>query len=99
LTDIVLIANFDNVGINGKEVFQFTIYPNPAIDVLKLIRSTTDNAKIEIYTSDGALIKTQSLETNETTAEIDVSSFPTGVYLIRLIEGQNDAVQRFVVSF
>jgi len=83
------------VGIaESKLPATFNIYPNPATDFLKIVRSTNEKAQIEIYNILGVKIK--SLEISELAADINVSGLPSGVYLIRLIDAQSNSVQRFI---
>jgi hypothetical protein len=72
----------------------FTLYPNPAKDLLKIVRTTADKAQVEIYNLIG--IKVQSFEMNGPEAEINVARLPSGVYLVRVVSGQTVSVKRFV---
>ncbi|MDR2972303.1 MAG: putative Ig domain-containing protein [Bacteroidales bacterium] len=94
-----LEITIDNtMGIFDNSQSQFKVYPNPVADMLKIIRPTTEKAQIEIYNCQGSMI--WSFETNHAETEINVSSLPSGVYLIRLIDGgsQNPltSILRFV---
>ena len=86
--DVTLTAKFDvlsipTVGAHGN----FTIYPNPVNDILKVRRLSDGNAQIEIINSAGATV--QSLEINGSEKDLDVSTLSSGVYMIRLIENNN----------
>jgi hypothetical protein len=96
IQDAILTANFIlDVGVTDIEkVNGFTLYPNPANDLLKVVRTTAGMAKIEIYNNMGVLI--QSLECNEVETTVNVSAFASGVYFIRLTDGLNSSLQRFV---
>ena len=69
-----------SVNDNANEIDdqQFTIYPNPANDVLK-IQNASDNQCITIYSVDGKIIK--SIEISDE-AEINVSDLQPGLYII-----------------
>jgi hypothetical protein len=93
--DVAFVANFGSLGISSVGMpVEFTVYPNPANDVIKVVRSAATKAQIEIYNSNGALVK--ELEITEAETEINVSSLALGVYIIKLIDNQNTATQRFV---
>jgi len=59
----------------------FALYPNPVKDVLRIIGTSSDKAKIEIYSSTGILVK--ALEINGQNHEINVSSLTQGIYILR----------------
>ena len=57
---------------------QFTVYPNPTNDVLK-IGNISDNQPVTIYSVDGKIIK--KIEVSDE-AEINVSDLQPGLYII-----------------
>ena len=61
----------------------YKLFPNPVTNMLKIVRSTSDNAQVEIYNSMGALV--QSFEMNGAEAEVNVERLPVGVYLVRVV--------------
>jgi hypothetical protein len=73
---------------------EFTIYPNPATDLLKIVRSTSGNARIEIFNNLGALIQAFEINTQET--EINVAKFSAGIYFIHLVGNQKYSIQKFL---
>jgi len=98
VVDHTISVSFGKVGINDvKQLSSFTIYPNPVRETLTLVRSTTDNkARIEVYNGNGILV--QLLPATDTMTKVNVSSLPAGIYVIKLIENQNVAIQKFVVE-
>jgi len=83
------------VGISDTKIpAAFNIYPNPASDILKIVRSSNEKVQIEIYNTLGVKIKT--LEISDLVDEIDVSGLSSGVYLIRLTGNDINSVQRFI---
>jgi len=73
----------------------FSIYPNPtSTEVIKVVRTTSEKAQIEIYNMLG--VKVKSLEISELVAEINLSGLTSGVYLIRLTGNDVHSVQRFI---
>jgi len=93
----ITIIDNTNIFDNSQQQF-FKIYPNPVGDILKINCLITDKSRVEIYDSKGSLV--QSFEINDTKAEINISSLPSGVYLIRLTNSSGQvflpATQRFI---
>ena len=82
--------------IKENEIPSFSIYPNPAYNILNLLREKTGKARIEIYKINGSLIK--EIEIYETNTEVDISTLEAGVYIIRLIDEISSSAQRFIVG-
>ena len=69
-----------------------SIYPNPTSDKLTII--TPEKSEIEIYNIQGQIIK--RLNSNDNQTDIDVSGFPSAIYIIRMHTNQGVAVKKFV---
>lgn len=66
----------------------FTMYPNPAKDVVSLAYNLTDsNATISIYDVTGRFIHSMDLNSSSVTNELNVSAYPAGVYLVLVKQG------------
>ena len=74
-----------------------SVYPNPANDKLSIQLPETLKGKIsfQIYDVTGRAVSTQSEITNHK-SEIDVSSLNAGVYFLKINEGENSVVKRFL---
>ena len=93
--DITLTANFEyDETVEKTEISGFTLYPNPARDILTVISSTKVKATIEIFNGIGSLL--QKVEMNDIETKIDVSSLSSGVYILRLTNGTGSSVLKFV---
>jgi uncharacterized repeat protein (TIGR01451 family) len=68
------------------------VYPNPATNSLTI--ATSYKSTIQILNIQGQLISTFTTSGNNTT--IDVSSFPGGLYFIKVITDRGIAVRKFV---
>jgi len=79
----------DISSISKNSTDQFTLYPNPVKDVLTVVSNTRSKATVEIFNAIGILVKT--IEINGQT-EINVSTLPSGIYMIQL----NGQTNRFV---
>jgi len=70
----------------------FSIYPNPATNIITI--ETPPLSIIEILNIDGQLIKTCKASGNKT--DIDVSNFPSGVYVVVVKTEKGVGVRKFV---
>jgi hypothetical protein len=73
--------NIDCDAINIRENenhSEFTIYPNPTSNILHIKTSYLNDPEIKLYTIEGQLLK----QIRGTV--IDMSTYPTGVYFIRV---------------
>jgi len=78
---ILKTMNGGGTFVEEKQLFisAINIYPNPAINNITIV-SSQEEAVIEITNIQGQLIKTFTTTSNKT--NIDVSTFPSGVYVV-----------------
>ena len=108
--DVTLIANFGNVGINKTEASQFKIYPNPANEELRIknyelrnekLSRTLSEVEVEIFDIFGRNVvgayRIHPITESPNEIVIDVSSLPSGVYMIRMVGDGGVNVQRFTI--
>jgi photosystem II stability/assembly factor-like uncharacterized protein len=81
-----------NVGINEQQQsFNLKIYPNPTIDKITIELSETiniSNTSVSVYGIDNKELIYREVSGLKT--EIDISSFPAGVYFIKLISSDKN---------
>lgn len=66
------------------QVGDISIYPNPLVNILNFQGFTTDkNGKLNIYSLSGQMVKQVELEVTSGKASVDLSTLPSGVYLIQ----------------
>lgn len=66
----------------------FTMYPNPAKDVVTLDYNLTDtNATVTIFDVTGRLVHEMALNSVSGTNELNVSAYPAGLYLVLVKQG------------
>ena len=77
--------------------FDFSLFPNPAISelTLDLRKRPYEESTIEIFSSEGKKIKTQSVKMNNNM--IDISSFHPGVYYIKIYSKGLSDIKKFIV--
>ena len=81
--------NFDN----------FNLYPNPTSDVVTITfnSATGTDVNIEIYDIRGRKLNTQTIENFGTiSTEINLSNFDSGVYLIKIKDGNNQSTKKVI---
>jgi hypothetical protein len=85
-----------NVGLSPtEEDVRWAIYPNPANDQLIIeLASESPDATVTIYSSDGKLIFQEHPELNK--IQLDVNSFPKGIYHVSLQLNGQLSMKRFV---
>jgi hypothetical protein len=81
-------SGIENYIIQNK----FRIYPNPVIDNLTI--ESQQKSTIEISNIQGQLVKT--ITASEGKTNIDVSSFPCGVYVVQVKNENGVAVKKFI---
>jgi hypothetical protein len=83
--------NSGSSSIENSLTLSFSIYPNPATDLINIILMTGNQwRKIQIYNSDGKLIKEESIMNF---GSIDISDLPVGHYYICLKNSGNKPIK------
>ncbi|HHE64965.1 MAG TPA: T9SS type A sorting domain-containing protein, partial [Bacteroidetes bacterium] len=93
--DIKALYNYSLIdGINKHEASQIKVYPNPAKDHILVINDVIPNASIEVYNLSGVLIYNVVQQSVE--SEIDLSRFPSGVYIVRVFNNESSKVVKII---
>jgi len=79
------------VSVDNLAYQSLQIYPNPTNGML-YINGDIEWSNCMVYSLQGGLIKQYAY----TTSEIDISSFPSGIYLIELISNEKKSVHKVV---
>jgi hypothetical protein len=79
-----------------ENAVQFTVFPNPTVNVVNVKFTTTTSAKatISIYDLRGSIVKSMAINTlkGENTSSLDVQSLTSGAYVIALnVNGEKSA--------
>jgi hypothetical protein len=85
------VGLYDNVQETGPASH---IYPNPFTEIIYIETSDADKARIEIYTTGGRLILSRELDTG--TEKIDLSKYPDGVYIMKVIAYKRTGMFRII---
>jgi hypothetical protein len=78
-----------------KELVQ--IYPNPVLSSQELKIQVFEACFIEIISIFGATMTGEIYSSGNETIELNVNSYPSGVYLIKVITSREESVKRFLV--
>ena len=65
----------------------YSVYPNPATDVLNIVTKNERAAKVQIYDAIGRLIDVVPFENNK--AQVNTQAYNTGFYIYRIVDAQN----------
>jgi len=80
-----------NTGIKDRKTASVKLYPNPAVNELK-VSQIPANSKILIYNSLGKKL-TETIVKGSSETTFDVSSYPHGIYFVKV---NNNVAQKFI---
>ena len=73
----------------------FNVYPNPVNDRLYIETEATIES-VTIYTVTGVMVGQQTTVNRQQTLSIDVTNLNSGVYFVKVVTENGEAVQRFI---
>ncbi|MBC8315635.1 MAG: T9SS type A sorting domain-containing protein [Bacteroidales bacterium] len=100
MNDLVSVSqDGSSVGVDSKEEISFRIYPNPTSGVFNLVPGQVPDINMELFVLDltGKTLHSERLSGN-TSYRLDISSFPEGVYFVRMNDGETSVTKRVVKS-
>jgi chitodextrinase len=86
------------------QLFDFTIFPNPASDIINLQLSYADEMAayfIRIFDMSGRMVMSKRLnmvQESGNTLQLDAAELKDGLYLIQIINGENAISKRVIIS-
>ncbi len=96
--DDVTLRDANPVGIEVvAEDAKLHIYPNPAKDEVYISATGYNTKRVQVYSSVGTLIWEGSIQARELTF-LNTSDWAKGVYQIRLIDGEQQLIEKLVVQ-
>ncbi|MEM6686636.1 MAG: T9SS type A sorting domain-containing protein [Bacteroidota bacterium] len=88
------VANI-TLSVDDVSIRNFTMSPNPASTNFTItLPQRNDDAVVEVYNMLGAKVTTQQFR--DLNANVDVSSWNTGIYLVKVTSGKFTQTKRFV---
>ncbi len=89
------VAN-NTAGILDNEIAGFNVYPNPAKDVINVNTLSYNTKTIEVFSILGK--KVISNTTTNSDFSINVSTLNSGLYILKVSEGNNTSIQKVVIK-
>jgi hypothetical protein len=93
-----LISGVQDIGAGGPE---FELLPNPARDQVTIrlnTQSPQGDWQVQVFNMSGVLIQQNTLAAAATEWAFSVQDWPSGVYVVRLMNGTKALSQTFVVQ-
>lgn len=88
------------VGVNDIKPFQphYTIYPNPALDFVrvKLSEGLIENITIQLYNINGQRVNVINQNLNGNEFELDISNLTNGIYFMAISDGTDYWTEKIV---
>jgi len=83
-----------------QETPPFKLYPNPAQRQLYIEQPLSkEKGTLLLYAASGILLAEYPLPSNTKTVELDISALPQGLYLGRLIQGEQNLMQKILIQY
>ena len=84
------------------DAFELGVSPNPAKDQLNInyTNPSGDDARVELYSIQGSLIQTQQVNgrVNANIEQMDISNLPSGLYLVKVLIGNEFATHKVTIQ-
>jgi len=93
---VIMKYNNGSTKVNEQIKSEFSIYPNPASEMVTIRMEEENNYQIQITTIDGRILTTSKMA--GTYGVMDISSFSKGVYLVRITSGTKAIVKKLIVK-
>lgn len=72
-----------------------TLYPNPAVDNVT-ISADSPITSVELFTLNGSQAMNQAVHGSSTSIDLNVSSLPQGIYIVRIVAGNKTITKRLI---
>ncbi|MFK7969811.1 MAG: CotH kinase family protein [Bacteroidia bacterium] len=87
------------VGISPAiETFGFSLYPNPAEDMIAVRVEDAGNYRLQLLSIEGKIVKDHQLHLTQQAHKVSVADLPAGMYTARLIKDGKAAVQKLIIQ-
>lgn len=89
----------ETLSIDEQSISSFSIFPNPANDVvnIKLKNASNGSFKVEVFDVQGKRILSQET-TDAIQIELNVSEFESGLYFIKLANQSRESVHKLIIN-
>lgn len=84
--------------VKGNGDLQMALYPNPSSDIVKVSYTADENAGAMLRVIDitGNCVATVEISAGSNTASIDMSRYPSGIYMVELNAGSSKAAAKLI---
>jgi hypothetical protein len=82
-------------GIDKVSTTSFSVYPNPAADIININSNKILNAVVTVSDITGKVVKTSTI--NGFTASVNTTGLNNGIYYVTIAEGSSASTQKVVV--
>jgi photosystem II stability/assembly factor-like uncharacterized protein len=89
------VSNIEEVNAASSQVNSLKIFPNPSSSMVRIQTSIDIDGRLEIYDMQGMLVFSDRFTGNN--QQLDIRNFNPGIYLVRVISGENIMSQRMVI--
>lgn len=79
------LIRIDSTSINEVEMFEVSVFPNPAVDQINVVLSNEEPAVATLFNLVGQAVVSVELKNENNT--IDVSNFAPGIYMLKVNQG------------
>ena len=97
-TNNIAIWNSDSLSVEEEELTDLQIYSEFSSNRLYVKGSLDPDSTIHVFDISGRLVVDESLDHNSTLNAIDVSTISTGIYIVRLVIGQNTYTKKVIIN-
>ena len=97
--DDILITGEEVVGIVENNAFasQINIYPNPAVNTVRISSSAKDQIELSLYSVTGTLLRDNVEFTGY--CSLDISDLPGGIYFLNFTdENGNNKIEKLIIE-
>ncbi|NND63887.1 MAG: T9SS type A sorting domain-containing protein, partial [Flavobacteriaceae bacterium] len=86
---------FDGVlGVNDEDNNRFSMYPNPANNTVNIASTEAGSKLVAVYDVLGKLVINTELNTDT----LDISRLTSGVYIVKITQGNATSTKKLVVK-
>jgi hypothetical protein len=83
---IFALNNYIITSVTDNEGIDFSVFPNPATDRLKVTVNLTEDVLVRVYSTNGKLVFSKNFSPSEY-IELNLDFLPSGAYLVNVLSG------------
>ncbi|WP_299184052.1 T9SS type A sorting domain-containing protein [uncultured Aquimarina sp.] len=90
-----IFFNNNTLSVDDTDTFDFSIYPNPTKESIKI--SSAEMGILSIYSVTGVKVKTINKESQ--TIEVRVDELPSGIYMVKFVSGTKEETKKLIINY